>query len=734
MPAVRESRKPRERKDYKPVAKEDRRNLKAWAHGAPESILEPHIPGYTDALEHGFEAERDYLLLVYQEYHARIDWRIGDFKDIPLPLPDFDKFALPVHETLTDDETVRKRRRVREVNARIVRWLNRYKDSPKARQAFQQYMHESYESEISPTVSARWAAERTNIDGQGAGATQKKPDAPFRARVARELFSGLEESEQIAFKERAQAEAQMAREAYNKAMKSGPSKEPAARQRCIDNLGSFMAPILQGIQDYTGLHSMIIFGGPFPRYGGELKTLHVSYGRNHGPVPAHMPQWAKHRFDRDVIDLMKAYLETAFKLTWNSAPVEQRAAALPQDSNPLDGARYRFDDMDHDSADGSDSDQDLDEQGSSESGSDSEESDSEDSETDPEMDEKERKQRARAKTKKRSEKARAKEKEKKKRQRAKEKEQKTTAKESWKGEGNKKPKTARASAAEPDDDAESAEEPMTYDQLREANIRRNKASLAAIDVRLAAEGVVFGPDGIPLTPAEVESQRVEAADKAREKETRKAAASAAKENAPPPCATSLSKDTYICRRIQEDVEMENAGSSNTAPDDSQSPSPPPTTPELLSGNGTPGHTTSFALPPPPGSSRGITVVDPPAPPPTPSVCPPRLSSPPPPPSPLPPPPMSSAQDTDAEVNVPAPPPTTPTVEPPPGNVAGRSPLSGPLGLLSAPPALGGPERRMPTLFSLMGRTLPMHRPPVQLPGVIPPRPLAQLLGKVQIED
>ncbi|KAJ6558620.1 hypothetical protein DFH09DRAFT_1317332 [Mycena vulgaris] len=88
---------------------------------------------------------------------------------------------------------------------------------PKARQAFQQYMHEAYKTEIVPAVMARFEEERTDMDGEGAGATQRGPNTPFRARVARELFAELSAEEQVALKERAVAEAQAARTAYETA-------------------------------------------------------------------------------------------------------------------------------------------------------------------------------------------------------------------------------------------------------------------------------------------------------------------------------------------------------------------------------------------------------------------------------------------------------------------------------------------------------------------------------------
>lgn len=99
---------------------------------------------------------------------------------------------------------------------------------PKARQAFQQFMHECYDSEIAPVVQARWKASQ---QGGGELSSRKGPDAPFRAKVARELFAELPESEQEGLRQRAKEEAQAARDEYVSAMKRGPSKSPEDRQR-----------------------------------------------------------------------------------------------------------------------------------------------------------------------------------------------------------------------------------------------------------------------------------------------------------------------------------------------------------------------------------------------------------------------------------------------------------------------------------------------------------------------
>ncbi|KAJ7078635.1 hypothetical protein C8R43DRAFT_1143374 [Mycena crocata] len=347
---------------WKRVAKKDRRNLKMWAEGAREDILKPHIEAYTDALERGWRAERDYLLLVCNEFHARISWRLENYEEPELPLPAYDQFALPVREDLSDDELNRKRIRIETMNARIARWLkyrarrlrrpvkmDRTRDPwaillaklagvnspPKARQAFQQYMHESYDTDIGPAVAARWAAKGVEDDGR-ALKVKKGPDAPFRAQVARELFAELSAEEQEALGARAKEEARVAREEYNNAMKQGPSKSPEERQRCINNLGSFMSSILRGVSDYTGLHSFAVFGGPIPEHGGEIRTLHVSHGRNLGGSPVQFPYWAKPRFNREVLDFMKEFLQTSF------TPAECAEAALHtlEAGDALSGAKY----------------------------------------------------------------------------------------------------------------------------------------------------------------------------------------------------------------------------------------------------------------------------------------------------------------------------------------------------------------------------------------------------------
>ncbi|KAJ6455657.1 hypothetical protein C8R47DRAFT_1082673, partial [Mycena vitilis] len=396
----------------KRMAKKDRRNLRLWAEGVRETILKPHIAGYTDALERGWRAERDYVKDVCNEFHARISWRLADDEEPDTPVPNYDKFAMPVVEEMDEEETTRKRLRIEQMNARIGRWLkyrarrlqrptrmDRTRDPwaillaklaginspPKARQAFQQYMHESYDEEIAPAVQARWAA--SCVDEDGVTLRKKAPDAPFRAK---EVVSCWLASTRTGGREGAKE----ARDAYFAAMKGPPSRAPADRQRCIDNLGGFMSAILRGVSEYTGLHGVVIFGGPIPQFGGEIRT--VTYvalvvqlpilsnkffsgshmGEIRGPNPCHFAHWAKARFNRDVLEFMKEFLRTAF------TPAMCAEAALP-DEDLLGKAQYTMpNDAVHNAADAIDLD------GLADSDSDDSDSDSEsDSDVETELEE-----------------------------------------------------------------------------------------------------------------------------------------------------------------------------------------------------------------------------------------------------------------------------------------------------------------------------------------------------------
>ncbi|KAJ7432729.1 hypothetical protein FB451DRAFT_1196827 [Mycena latifolia] len=391
----------------KRVAKEDRKNLRGWAEGAREAVLIPHMDAYEAALDQGWRQERKVLKMICLEFHGRIDWRTEDHQEPAVK--SWDPAAPVVPETLSDEEAVCKRQRIKALNARIRRWfkyrirrLRKIKGAagldpsknpyavllaklsgvtapPKARQAYQQFMNESYTEKIAPVVAERWEAEREQRaqEGQKSG---KEPKAGFRAKVARDVFAALPSGERKDIADRAKKLAADAKAAYLKALKEPPPQDPASRQACIRELGPFMGPILEGIQAYTGLHSTLIVGGPMPAYGGELRTTHVSFGRNRTSLAQHWPQWDKGRFATNVQNFMIEYLHTVFTSDdcakaspSGSAPT---ASASSSGGADLSGAQYTI----ASGVDDSDSESDSDSSDSSDSDSDSESDEDEEEE------------------------------------------------------------------------------------------------------------------------------------------------------------------------------------------------------------------------------------------------------------------------------------------------------------------------------------------------------------------
>ncbi|KAJ7883966.1 hypothetical protein B0H13DRAFT_2343915 [Mycena leptocephala] len=365
----------REKRKRTRIPKKERRNLRFWAEGARETILTPHLDEYTIALDKGWREERKYLKQVCNEFHARVDWKLEDHEE-PV-LRDFDPKEFLPPPNLTDEEEKLRAARVEVLNKRIRRWflyrlrklrksihsaaldptkdpyavllakLSGVQNPPKARQAYQQFMREAYSEKIAPVVAERWAEQLE--ENPGDPDRTKEPKAGFRAKVAREVFATLSTNEQQQLGARAKEEALEKKKAFQKALADPPSAQPPDRQKCIDALPEFIGPILRGIQEYTGLHTVLVCGGPVPKYGGDLRTLHVAYGRNKTAGAHTWPQWDKPRFTNDVLNFMTEYLQTAFT-------PQQRSEASLMPVGTLASAKYMMPPKQDSDSDSSDSD------------------------------------------------------------------------------------------------------------------------------------------------------------------------------------------------------------------------------------------------------------------------------------------------------------------------------------------------------------------------------------------
>ncbi|KAJ7725244.1 hypothetical protein DFH07DRAFT_783077 [Mycena maculata] len=335
--------KPRERQR---VPEEKRKNLRLWAEGARKQILKPHLDKYMQEFAAGWVRERAYLQEVCNEFHSQVDWRLADHEE---PLP--------------DNEEVLKRARMKLLNGCIWRWfkycirrrharaagLDPRKDPfaillaklsgltapPKARQAYQQFMVEDNLTKVAPVIKAKWEEARAKNNPDTVG--RKEPKVGFRAKVARSVFAQLPEAERLEYGTRATAQAKEAKASYMEMLKGPPSNKPADRLKCIEALPDFIAPILAGIQEHTGLQSFVIFGGPMPEFGGEIKTVHVTVGTNKTTAESYFPVWDKKHFNEQILKFYTKYLTAAVFKT--AVPEDCIAAAMPNEKD-LDNAKY----------------------------------------------------------------------------------------------------------------------------------------------------------------------------------------------------------------------------------------------------------------------------------------------------------------------------------------------------------------------------------------------------------
>ncbi|KAJ7712966.1 hypothetical protein DFH07DRAFT_974848 [Mycena maculata] len=306
----------------------------------------------------GWVRERAYLQEVCNEFHSRADWRLADHEE-PVLKP-YDPKKEVIQPQLPDDEEVLKRAQMKLLNGHIRRWfkyrirrrraraagLNPRKDPfaillaklsgltapPKARQAYQQFMVEDNLTKVAPVIKAKWEEARAKNDPDTVG--RKEPKVGFRVKVARLVFAQLPEAERLEYGTRATAQAKEAKASYMEMLKGPPSNKPADRLKCIEALPDFIAPILAGIQEHTGLQSFVVFGGPMPQFGGEIKTVHVTVGTNKTTAESYFPVWDKKRFNEQILKFYTEYLTAAV-----FTPEDCIAAAMPNEKD-LDNAKY----------------------------------------------------------------------------------------------------------------------------------------------------------------------------------------------------------------------------------------------------------------------------------------------------------------------------------------------------------------------------------------------------------
>nr|GAT58312.1 predicted protein [Mycena chlorophos] len=344
---------------YRRVPRQHRRNLRFWAEGNRQKVLDPYIPYYAAAMDRGLDAENELLREITCVFNARIDWRVGD--DVDPPLRPWDPNTPLVPELLSPAEELAKATRLKILWHRIRRWfryrvqrthslrrtfgcdprkdpfaafvlrLSGYTRPKKRRQGYQQYMRECWEV-LLPVIERKWAAyklEHAELAGKG-------HKAGFRAAVVRPLFQRLDERVRQAFEARAKEQCDKDNAEYDAALRRAPDMSPEGRLRALKNVPDFAGQVLQEIFNTTGCHVTLLYGGPDPEQKGDIIVRHISIGRNLLAPQKHWGSWAPSRFKKNVSGFFAEYLQTAY------TEDDCRRAALPgSEHQPEARARVR---------------------------------------------------------------------------------------------------------------------------------------------------------------------------------------------------------------------------------------------------------------------------------------------------------------------------------------------------------------------------------------------------------
>ncbi|KAJ7073669.1 hypothetical protein C8F01DRAFT_1360496 [Mycena amicta] len=343
---------------------------KGWAEGSREVLLEKHVLPYKQARALGQREGDNYLSKVVNEF-TYIYWGTAEREEPAVRRSWTDTTTPDDDSQLTDSEKKAKADWIAEIRQRIRRWLAYRGDHPtrkrpataapttkidlsdpltvlmlklveaqppsRATPGLQQFMHEDWESTIQPEVRRRWNERLNELPPEQRVDKYSKPLPPpltMGTEVARELWADMGEEKQDVYRKHAAAEAKSVKETWDQTTKDWPPKDPASRQYAIDHIELVLQKVMTQIANMTGLHVLVMLGGPIPYYHGDIGTQDYYYGENLAPSPVSFNEWDKEHFEANIRAKMKAYLHTAF------TPADCAAASLPEDEC-IGGSRAR---------------------------------------------------------------------------------------------------------------------------------------------------------------------------------------------------------------------------------------------------------------------------------------------------------------------------------------------------------------------------------------------------------
>ncbi|KAF9472824.1 hypothetical protein BDN70DRAFT_775212, partial [Pholiota conissans] len=173
--------------------------------------------------------------------------------------------------------------------------------------------------------------------------------AALRMQVYKECFSELDEDERREYENRATEEHQAAVEKIEQTLNMPPSEAPADRQQVLNNLPSFVQPILDLVAAHTGWKVTLLAGGPEPADKGRLNMMSFHAGETTGNIKINFGRSERLAYKNFVMPIFGNFLKKCYSVE------DCRTFALTDASSSslakvfeLDGGTYSVDSIPED--------------------------------------------------------------------------------------------------------------------------------------------------------------------------------------------------------------------------------------------------------------------------------------------------------------------------------------------------------------------------------------------------
>ncbi|PBK66206.1 hypothetical protein ARMSODRAFT_1021796 [Armillaria solidipes] len=274
---------------------------RGWAKGKRRDFLDDELPEYSLKRALGPKAVADCVVTAVNKWFHLFHWCLPVDRD-PSPADVF-----PDDEQLSQEDFDIKAAVINQFSTAIKNWLDYHwlegggsaltltkkKIASNPIAAFlQQLTTKEPAQQRALTAHQLWSKE--NLDGPLKGRFEsefeasglaKKNRAAAQARFVAERFAELSKEEQKEWKAKALKDMSNVRHGKEEVVPGPSLLPPAEAQKAIDNMGTILYPLAEGISKMIGMQVHMVLAGPEPRMGSQLNIIGLHEGLDKSAVP-----------------------------------------------------------------------------------------------------------------------------------------------------------------------------------------------------------------------------------------------------------------------------------------------------------------------------------------------------------------------------------------------------------------------------------------------------------------